>query len=51
MTWTMAPPGLETYFRKIGRARAVGEAPPTPFDPPSAADDIQRETGFGDLQR
>ena len=51
MTWTMTPPGLETFFRKIGRERAPGEAAPPPFDPPRAADDIQRETGFGDLQR
>jgi len=51
MTWTMTPSGLETYFRKIGRPRRPGEAPPAPFDPPQAADDIQRETGFGDLQR
>ena len=51
MTWTMAPPGLETYFRKIGRARQPGDAPPAPFDPPQAVDDIQRDTGFGDLQR
>jgi mannose-6-phosphate isomerase-like protein (cupin superfamily) len=51
MTWTMTPPGLETYFRKIGRPRKAGEAPPAPFGPPKAADDIQRETGFGDLQR
>lgn len=51
MTWTMAPPGLETYFRKIGHPRNPGEAPPAPFDPPKAAQEIQRETGFGDLQR
>ena len=51
MTWTMTPPGLETYFRKIGRARQPGETPPAPFDPPRSAEDIQRETGFGDLQR
>jgi len=51
MTWTMTPPGLETYFRKIGRPRKPGEASPAPFDPPEAADEIQRETGFGDLQR
>jgi quercetin dioxygenase-like cupin family protein len=51
MTWTMAPSGLETFFRKIGRPRRPGEAAPEPFHPPQAADDIQRETGFGDLQR
>jgi quercetin dioxygenase-like cupin family protein len=51
MTWTMAPSGLEAYFRKIGQPRKPGAAPPAPFDPPKAADDIQRETGFGDLQR
>ncbi len=37
--------------RKIGRPRKPGEASPAPFDPPEAADEIQRETGFGDLQR
>ena len=51
MTWTMAPPGLEEYFARIGRARRPGEAPPVPFDPPAASETIQRETGFGDLQR
>jgi quercetin dioxygenase-like cupin family protein len=51
MTWTMVPPGLETFFRKIGRPRRLGETAPAPFDPPQQADDIQRETGFGDLQR
>src|SRR5262245_58162091 len=51
MTWTMAPPGLETFFRRIGRARQPGDAPPPPFTPPQSVDDIQRETGFGELQR
>ncbi|MBV8652614.1 MAG: cupin domain-containing protein, partial [Alphaproteobacteria bacterium] len=51
MTWTMVPPGLETFFREIGRPRAVGEAAPAPFEPPNTADDIQRATGFGDLQK
>ena len=51
MTWTMVPPGLETFFRQIGRPRHAGEAAPAPFDPPKQADDIQRATGFGDLQR
>jgi quercetin dioxygenase-like cupin family protein len=51
MTWTMTPPGLEEYFARIGRPRRPGEAAPRPFDPPAAADAIQRETGFGDLQR
>src|SRR5215469_2770721 len=46
MTWTMVPPGLETYFRKIGRERRPGDPAPAPFAPPQAADDIQRETGF-----
>src|SRR5262249_8345156 len=50
-TWTMMPPGLETYFRKIGCPRKPGEAAPAPFDPPKTSDEIQRETGFGDLQR
>ena len=50
MTWTMAPPGLETFFRKIGKERRPGDPAPAPFEPPKRADDIQRETGFGDLQ-
>jgi len=40
MTWTMTPPGLETYFRKIGRPRKAGEASPPRFDPAQAADEI-----------
>jgi quercetin dioxygenase-like cupin family protein len=51
MTWTILPAGLETFFRKIGRTRRAGDPTPPPFDPPKTADDIQRETGFGDLQR
>ena len=51
MTWTMVPSGLEAFFRKIGRPRRSGEAAPEPFHPPQAADHIQRETGFGHLQR
>lgn len=51
MTWTMVPPGLETFFRKIGRSRSPGDPAPAPFDPPKQTDAIQRETGFGDLQR
>jgi quercetin dioxygenase-like cupin family protein len=51
MTWTMVPPGLETFFRKIGRQRMPGDPAPAPFDPPKSADEIQRETGFGDLQK
>ena len=51
MTWTMTPPGLEAYFRGIGRDRAPGDPAPEPFSPPTNADRIQLETGFGDLQR
>ncbi len=51
MTWTMLPPGLETFFRRIGRERRPGDPTPAPFAPPQSADDIQRETGFGDLQK
>lgn len=51
MTWTMAPSGLEAYFRGIGRERHPGEPAPAPFDPPKNSDRIQLETGFGDLQR
>jgi quercetin dioxygenase-like cupin family protein len=51
MTWTMAPPGLETFFSRIGRPRRPGDPPPAPFAPPATADAIQKDTGFGDLQR
>ena len=51
MTWTMAPPGLETFFSRIGRPRQPGDATPAPFPRPATADTIQKETGFGDLQR
>ena len=50
-TWTILPSGLERFFAGIGRSRQPGDQPPPPFDPPAQADQIQRDTSFGDLQR
>src|ERR1051325_7841881 len=31
MLWVIAPPGLEDFFRDIGRPRGAGEPTPAPF--------------------
>ena len=33
--WIVSPPGLENFFRAIGRARQRGEAVPAPFERPA----------------
>lgn len=34
LTWTVCPPGLENFFREMGRPVIKGEAAPTPTGPP-----------------
>jgi hypothetical protein len=45
----MAIDSLKTYFLKIGRPCKPDEMPPAQFDLPKDANNIQRETVFGDL--
>ena len=47
--WVLAPNGLEDFFRRIGRRREPGEAPPAPFPRPDDVKRIEQETVFADI--
>ena len=36
--WTISPPGLEEFFKAIGRPRLPGDEAPEPFERPSQSD-------------
>ena len=44
--WLITPPGLEDWFRAIGRPRHAGEVLPTPFDRPAHVELIQAQQRF-----
>lgn len=44
--WVFLPPGLEHWFRAIGRTRTVGEAMPPPFPRPDNVADVQNAMRF-----
>ena len=46
LLWLIAPPGLEDWFRAIGRPRRIGEAVPTPFERPANVEMIQAQQRF-----
>jgi quercetin dioxygenase-like cupin family protein len=46
--WVISPPGLEDFFRSIGRVRKAGEPTPTPFDRPEDVVAIERKMGMND---
>jgi quercetin dioxygenase-like cupin family protein len=48
MLWVISPPGLEDFFREIGRARAIGEEAPLPFARPTDVVAIERKLGMND---
>jgi len=48
MLWVISPPGLETFFRDIGRPRKAGEAAPEPFQRPADVVAIERRLGLND---
>jgi mannose-6-phosphate isomerase-like protein (cupin superfamily) len=48
MLWIVSPPGLEHFFRAIGRPRHPGEAAPTPFARPADVVAIERSLGLND---
>jgi quercetin dioxygenase-like cupin family protein len=48
MLWVISPPGLEDFFRAIGRERLPGEAAPAPFQRPSEVVAIERGMGMND---
>lgn len=48
MLWVVAPPGLEHFFRAIGRPRRPGEPAPAPFPRPPDVVAIERSLGLND---
>ena len=48
MLWVISPAGLEDFFASVGRERALGEPPPSPFERPTDVVAIERELGMND---
>ncbi len=46
LLWFISPPGLEDWFRAIGRPRRSGEALPLPFDRPPDIKELQARQRF-----
>ncbi len=46
LLWFISPPGLEDWFRAIGRPRRAGEAAPAPFERPADVAAIQARQRF-----
>jgi hypothetical protein len=50
MLWVISPPGLEDFFRAIGRPRAAGEPAPAPFSRPADVVAVERAMGMNDTR-
>jgi quercetin dioxygenase-like cupin family protein len=50
MLWVITPPGLEDFFKAIGRPRTEGEAAPAPFARPTDVVAIERSLGMNDTR-
>jgi len=50
MMWVITPPGLEDFFKAIGRARTAGEPAPEPFARPTDVIAIERSMGMKDTR-
>ena len=50
MMWVITPPGLEDFFRAIGRPRAAGEPAPAPFARPEDVVAVERAMGMKDTR-
>ena len=46
MLWVISPPGLEDFFRAIGRPRAAGEPAPPPFQRPADVVAVEHRMGI-----
>jgi len=46
LIWFISPPGLEDWFRALGRPRQAGESLPPPFDRPTNIKKIQAQQRF-----
>ena len=50
MLWLVSPPGLEEFFKAIGRPRMPGEPAPEPFARPENVVAIERAIGMNDTR-
>jgi hypothetical protein len=50
MLWLVSPPGLEDFFKAIGRPRTTGEPAPEPFARPANVVTIERAMGMNDTR-
>ena len=50
MLWVITPPGLEDFFKAIGRARTAGEPAPEPFARPADVIAIESSLGMNDTR-
>jgi quercetin dioxygenase-like cupin family protein len=50
MLWVITPPGLEDFFKAIGRPRVEGQPAPEPFARPADVVAIERALGMNDTK-
>ena len=50
MLWVITPPGLEDFFKAIGRPREAGQPAPAPFERPADVIAIERRMGMNDTK-
>ncbi len=50
MMWVITPPGLEDFFRAIGRPRQAGDPAPVPFARPADVVAVERAMGMNDTR-
>ena len=51
MLWVITPPGLEDFFKAIGRPRSAGEPAPAPFARPDDVVAVERAMGMNDTRQ
>jgi len=50
MLWMVSPPGLEDFFKAIGRPRTAGQPAPEPFARPADVVAVERAMGMNDTK-
>ena len=50
MMWVITPPGLEDFFKAIGRPRQPGDPAPAPFARPTDVVAVERAMGMNDTR-
>jgi quercetin dioxygenase-like cupin family protein len=50
MMWVITPPGLENFFKAIGRPRQPGDPAPAPFARPTDVVAVERAMGMNDTR-